>query len=162
MSATPGPMRPALSPPLTLAAARADVLRERANGVTCPCCGQYAKVYRRRLNAGMVRSLLRMYAAGGTGRYVHTPTLLGGKRGEEARLSYWGFTRESVDPRADGGRRGWWRVTERGELFLNGDITVPSHALVYDGVCLQLTGDPISVRDAIGDGFDLRELLGDQ
>jgi hypothetical protein len=144
---------------VTLAGAREAVMTMRHTGLACPCCDQYARVYRRRLNASMVRALLCMYVEAGTTDYVHTPTLLAGKRGEEARLSYWSLIRESDGERTDGGRRGWWRVTDRGELFLNGDITVPSHALVYNGRCLQLDGDPIGVRDALGSGFDLRELL---
>lgn len=139
--------------------ARALLMGERFEGVICPCCDQYARVYRRRLNVPMVRALMRMYVAAGTREYVHTPTLLGGRRGEEARLSYWQLTKESDGTRTDGGRRGWWRVTERGELFLNGEITVPSHALVYNGQCLRLDGEPISVRDALGHDFNLRELL---
>lgn len=147
-------------PPFTLAAARADVRDGREAGIICPCCDQVVKVYRRRLNAGMVRSLGRMYAAGGITDYVHVPSLLGGRGGgEDARLSYWELTRESDGVRTDGGRRGWWRVTVRGELFLRGAITVPERALVFNGRCLGLTGPPVRVNE-IDAGFDLRELMG--
>ena len=37
----------------TLTRARADLQSRLADGVTCPCCDQYAKIYRRPLNANM-------------------------------------------------------------------------------------------------------------
>jgi hypothetical protein len=148
-----------LPPPFTLAAARADVRDGRADGIVCPCCDQYAKEYRRRLNAGMIHDLAAMYRAGGTETYLHLPTLLGGRHGgESARLSYWGFTHESEGVRIDGGRRGWWRVTRRGELFLRGEILAPERAVIYNGVCLELTGPGVTVSEIV-DGFDLRELM---
>lgn len=143
----------------SLALARYETHRDASAGTVCPCCDQHVRVYRRRLNASMVRALLTMYRAGGVNEYVHTPTLLAGKRGEEARLSYWQLTQESDGTRTDGGRRGWWRVTQRGELFLSGHITVMSHVLVYNGRCLRMVGEPMSVRDALGAEFDLHELM---
>lgn len=144
----------------SLIEARAYVMRDRYGlGVHCPVCDQFAKVYRRRLNASMVRSLLDIYAAGGTTLYVHTPTLLKGRRGEEARLSYWGLTDESRETRPDGGKRGYWRVTRRGELFLKGVISVPSYALIYDSQLLRLDGEPTTVKDALGHEFNLAEVL---
>lgn len=144
----------------SLIEARAYIMRDRfGDGVHCPVCDQFAKVYRRRLNASMVRALIDMYKAGGIRDYVHTPTLLKGRRGEEARLSYWELTEELTERREDGGKRGYWRVTRRGELFLHGVVTVPAYALVYDSQLLRLGGEPTNVLDALGTKFDLAELM---
>lgn len=141
--------------------ARAYVMRDRYGpGVHCPVCDQFAKVYRRRLNASMVRALLDIYRAGGTTTYVHTPTVLAGRRGEEARLSYWGLIDEMPDRRTDGGKRGYWRVTRRGEMFLKGAISVPAYALVYNSELLKLDGDPTTVKDALGTKFSLADVMG--
>lgn len=144
-----------------LAAARHFLMQERENGIICPTCDQFAKVYQRKLNSSMCLSLITMYKAGGTSEYLHTPSLLGGQRGEEARLSYWGLTQEFSEKREDGGRRGWWRVTRRGELFIQQAISVPSHARIYNSQCLGLVGESVSIKDALGSKFDLRELMGD-
>lgn len=45
----------------TLAEARAHVIANRDEGTMCPCCGQLAKVYRRKLNASMALSLVWIY-----------------------------------------------------------------------------------------------------
>jgi hypothetical protein len=146
----------------TLREARERVMTERTEGIHCPCCDQYARIYKRRINKTMVRSLVALYRAGGVREYVHSPTVLGKDRGEEARLSYWNLITEDDGRREDGGRRGWWKVTRVGELFLDSAITVPKYALVYNGECLQITGDPVDVSDCLGAKFSLRDLLDDQ
>lgn len=139
------------------------VARERWRGIDCPACSQYARVYLRRLNRSMAISLVKMYRAGSVGGPIHTPTVLRGNRGEEARLSYWGLTAPAAPPANAPDttpRRGWWEVTRRGALWLLDGITVPAAAVIYNGTCLRLSGPPVGIHDALGDaGFSLRELL---
>ena len=131
-------------------------------GVRCPACHQFAKVYKRKINSGMARSLIRMYLAGGADKleYIHVPTAVGSRSREEGKLRYWGLVEEELEKRPDGGRAGYWRVTPSGELFVKGLMTVYSHARIYDGRCLGLTGPQVSILDALGDKFDYAELMG--
>lgn len=136
-----------------------DWLRKNVDkGAHCPVCEQYAKVYKRKLNAGMARSLIRMYRAGGL-EYVHLPTTIGSRSREEGKLRYWGLVEEELEKRPDGGRSGYWRVTPLGELFIQGGTSVYSHARVYDGRCLSLTGTLIDIKGALGSRFDYDELM---
>jgi len=138
-------------------------LRQRVvKGETCPCCGQFTKVYKRKINSGMARSLIRMYLAGGSEQlsFIHVPTAVGSRSREEGKLRYWGLVEEELEKRPDGGRAGYWRVTPSGELFVKGLMTVYSHARIYDGRCLGLTGPQVSILDALGDKFDYAELMG--
>lgn len=149
---------------MPLLQARAWLRSQLKVGAKCPCCGQMAKVYRRKLNSGMARSLVEMYraappsSAGGTA-FIHLPTTIGARSREEGKLRYWGLVEEQVTSRPDGGRAGWWRVTAKGELFIQGRLQVKRYALVYDGKCLGLDGDPIGIREALGDGFNYAELM---
>lgn len=158
---TPEPL--VIDPATPLHAVRDMVGRERWHGIDCPACGQHARVYVRKLNRSMAVALLKMYRAGSVEGPVHTPTVLAGNRGEEARLSYWGLTRPAVRPGSPPGTRpsrGWWAVTRRGALWLLDGCTVPLSAVIYNGTCLHLTGPPTGIRDALDDpGFSLRELL---
>lgn len=138
-------------------------LRDRVDeGERCPCCTQLAKVYRRALNAGMARALIAMYRAGGTD-WIHKPTVLkglGSAARDESILRYWGLLEEEKDRRPDGGRSGWWRVTDAGEEFVLGATTVPKHARIYDGRCLGLDPESyISIKDALGNKFDYDALM---
>lgn len=145
---------------LTLGEAR-QWLRDRSNeGARCPCCTQFAKVYRRKINSGMARSLIEMYRIAGTG-WVHVPTQIGARSREEGKLAYWSLVMESAEPRDDGGRAGWWSVTPLGREFVLGQRRQPKYALVFDGRCLTHDwSETVSIHDALGDKFDYDELMG--
>lgn len=146
---------------MTLHEARA-LLRELVDdGAECPCCRQFAKVYKRKLNAGMSASLIALYRAAGrtVGTFVHGPSVT--TNHEYAQLSWWGLIEEEKVRRPDGGRSGWWCVTPKGEAFLHGEILYgSSHARVYDGRVLGFTGKNITIRDTLGDRFNYDELMG--
>ncbi len=132
--------------------------KARDTGARCPACDQIAKVYRRRLNAGMAASLIAMYQAGGTD-FVHIPTAVGSRSREEGKLRYWRLVEEQLTVRPDGGRAGYWRVTRLGKLFVLGRVSVPEYALVYDSKCLGLEGRQVRIQDCLGNRFDYRELM---
>jgi len=143
----------------TLGEAR-DWLRAHVeHGEACPCCTQFAKIYRRKINRGMAKSLVRMYRAARL-EWQHIPTSIPARSREEGKLRYWGLVQEADEEREDGGRAGWWRVTPLGEQWLCGTVTVPSHCRLYDGRLLSLVGEPTTISDALGEPFDLRELMG--
>ena len=149
-------------PGTTLEEARVWLRARREVGAQCPCCKQLARVYRRKLNAGMARALALLYRASHAD-WVHKPTILGGVGAaarDEALLRYWDLLEEADERRPDGGRAGWWRVTDKGGQFVRGEILVPERAVVYDSRCLRLEGRMISMRTALGNRFDLDELLG--
>lgn len=143
---------------MTLGEAR-DALRKLVNeGHRCPCCTQFAKVYKRKLNSGMAVSLIRMWKTAGLD-WQHVPTTIGGKSREEGKLRYWGLVEEETTLREDGGRAGYWRVTPRGRDFIHTVIVVEKYALVYDGRCLGLIDGPIGIRACLGSKFDYAELM---
>lgn len=144
---------------VTLDEAR-EWLRDRVNdGVACPCCTQFAKVYVRAVTSTSAWSLIRLYRAAGLD-FAHWPSVIGRKQADEAKLVYWGLVEEKLKTRDDGGRAGWWRVTAHGERWIWGDITIPKYARIYDGRCLGLHGDQVTINDALGEKFRLDELMG--
>lgn len=147
-------------PAVTLIQLKTWLRRQVDEGAICPVCDQHVQVYRRKLNSGMAQSLIRMYIAGGLD-YIHLPTTIGSRSREEGKLRYWGLVEEENAVRPDGGRAGYWRVTRLGELFVNGQAKVYSHARVYNGRCLGLNGSLIGIKDALGAKFSYDELMQD-
>lgn len=145
---------------LTSIDALKDWLRERADdGINCPICEQKVKVYRRKINSGMARSLILMYRAGGLD-FIHVPTAIGARSREEGKLAYWALVEEERMRRPDGGRAGYWRVTELGELFIRGKVSMPKYARVYNGRVLSLLpAEQVTIKDALGTKFDYHELM---
>jgi hypothetical protein len=146
---------------MTLAEAR-DLLRTLVtDGHTCPCCQQMAKVYRRRVNSGMARELLAMYRTAGVGHWVHVRDVersAGG--GEVAKMRHWGLVQPMPARRDDGGHAGYWRVTPHGEAWLSGQCRIPKYALLYNSRLLRLDDtQTVTISDALGEPFDLRDLM---
>jgi hypothetical protein len=148
---------------MSLAAAR-DALEEAIleGGTECPCCRRLAKLYSRAINSSQARGLIALYKAYGRDfgylqdvRRAHGQT----DNREESKLRYWGLVEEEPTRRPDGGRAGWWRVTRTGEEWVMGNTSVPRYAQIYASECLGLTGEPVTIFDALGEHFNYRELM---
>lgn len=156
------PFRPGMS----IAEAR-EVLRPLAaeEGAECPCCTQNVKVHPRRITGAAARALVALYEEHGT-EFGHLPSVaekrLPGSNHQGGYLNltqHWGLMEAERRRRPDGGRTGYWRVTELGVRFLREEATVPEYARVFNGECLALVGNLVSIRDALGEGFDFSHLV---
>lgn len=145
---------------MPLADAR-DLLRKDVyEGVKCPLCTQHAQVYRWSLYGTAARVLIKLYRAGGVIDFVHSNTVkVAGNGGDCTRLAFWGLVEQEKARRADGGRSGFWRVTEGGESFVLNRKPIPKYAYVYNGRVLRIEGPPVTVYDALGKKFDYSELM---
>ena len=141
----------------TIAAGKRWLRAKLDDGAPCPLCGQHAKMYKRKINAGMAHSLIHMYRTNGLG-WVHVK-VIGARSREEGKLAYWGLVEEQKTKGTHGGRAGYWRVTSKGELFLRGRISVPKYAKVYNGKVYGFEGGPVMIKDALGTQFDYQELM---
>lgn len=143
----------------TIAHSREWLDENRGEGVSCPSCDQLVKVYRRKINAGMARTLITMYHKGGTQGFVHTPSLPGDTH-EASQLSWWGFIEEEKMLREDGGRAGHWRVTPEGEDWLLGRTKAAKYAFIYNGKLLNLDDEEsVLITDSLGTKFNYNELM---
>lgn len=139
---------------------RAELQAELRGGTTCPVCDQHAQEYRRKLNAGMAHALVVMYAKCGLD-FFYKPDVLrgvGASARDESLLRYWRLIAERHGKGSEG-HVGWWRVTEKGEAFVRGRITVPKYVTVYNGIHTGFEGEQVSITECLGSRFSLRELL---
>ena len=127
-------------------------------GVQCPCCTQHAKVYRRNINSKMARTLIRIYKKSPIGNFIHVPSLDGDNH-EASQLEWWGLLIEEKIKRSDGGRAGWWAITDLGKSFVLNSCTLPKYALIYDGVCLGTKGESVNITACLGKKFKYDELM---
>lgn len=138
-------------------------LREQVTGAgaRCPCCSQFAKVYRRAIGSRMACDLLTIYRRAGTG-WCYLPDVLGYNGGDTAKLRYWGLLEPEPGntESEDGNRRTRYRITDYGVEFANGYRRCPKWALVFDGRLMRLDGSvEVSIHDCLGSRFNLAELL---
>lgn len=126
-------------------------------GVKCPCCDQYAKIYKRKISSGQARLLIAQYRAAGT-RFAHTADWDHISR-EGAKLAYWGLMEADGRLREDGGHAGMWRITPKGVEYVLNQLKVPKYAHVFDNDVLRYSGPNVGIRHALGMKFRYDELM---
>lgn len=138
-----------------------DWLRQRLDdGVRCPACDQFAKVYRRNIYATLAKHLISMWTMGGPHRrFLSLSQDLNQGGGDMGKMRYWGLVDEESTVLGENGRQGYWRLTTLGVDFVLGRVTLPKYAYIYDGVCLRLDGPQVSIGDALGKKFNYAALM---
>jgi hypothetical protein len=134
-----------------------------AEGHECPVCEQHVKVYRRPLTAVSARAVVALYREHHR-EYGHMPEVAQKYLPEHATQGgyltlahHWDLI--EPQPLQQRGRPGMWRVTGMGVDWLNGDLTVPSHVLLYNNRPLGYEGEPVSVSHVLGRRFELGAVL---
>jgi hypothetical protein len=114
------------------------------------------------LNAGIAVALITVFREVGPMGWFHKPTVLSGLGAaarDESIARYWGLLEEERIVRPDGGRSGWWRLTARGALFVNGEIGLDKYVHIYDGRALRFSGATVGIKQCLGEKFDYAELM---
>lgn len=153
---------------MTIEQARRALELLSGDGHDCPVCSRRVKVYRRPLTSVGARAIAALYQEHGL-RFGHMADVARKHLPESASQGgylvlgqHWGLIEAEPVIRGDVGRTGYWRVTDRGEQWLAGEISVPKYARLLKGVCLALEGDLVTRDDALGQGFDFRALMRDR
>ncbi len=92
--------------------------------------------------------------------FAHLRDFGGPSNGNWARTRWWGLT-EPKPADVDGTQhRGWWRLTGLGLQWLRGEVTIPRHPVLFDGVFVgwQDVSDRIRPTD-VDETFVLEALL---
>ena len=139
-----------VGPHATVREAREYVKERIEEGVSCPCCGSWNRVYSRRLNRAKVRELREIFAfaddQGMLYDYVNIPASGVSLRNREyPKLRFWGLL-EPRDPDVGSGEgTGWWRVTPQGVAFVRGTLSLPNKVLEYRSRVLRVAEDAVTV-----------------
>jgi hypothetical protein len=140
-----------------------SIIAKRGASHDCPVCKRHTQVYYHPLNLNMAKGVVALWQEHGTSwgdiNLVRIKYNLHRSK-QETTASRWGLLEEETSIRRDdGGRAGFWRVTDLGERWIMGEETVPKYALLYDSRCLGHSGEPISIHDAMGMYFNYREVM---
>jgi hypothetical protein len=114
------------------------------DGIACPCCGQFAKEYRRRITSSMARGLVTLYKKAAklhrhAVAWVNVPDLFDRRfgsskmMGDFAKLSHWGLIENQTSVDDDQQRSGVWRLTPKGVEFARNRTRIASTRYFYNG-----------------------------
>ncbi len=131
-----------------------------SDGTICPCCDRFGKVYVRKFNAGMARTLIWLYRHRG---YTHLPTTAPRSvlsDNQVGKLQFWGMA-EAKPNDDDPAKRasGWWRISSVGVAFIEGGITANSHVIEYNQNVMGWRDDQVTMSDVLGRPFHYQELM---
>jgi hypothetical protein len=139
--------------------AKAKVAAALDEGITCPCCQQFAKRYRRKIHAGIARELIRLYQLGKAMDWVHVRQLDSGG-GDLAKCLYWRLVEERGKTDDTGAKTsGYWRIADAGRAFVERRMSIEKYALVYDGALEGFTGPKVDIVACLGSRFSYAELM---
>jgi len=143
--------------------ARLKVQQNLGTGIECPCCRQFCKIYKRKLNSGMARSLIwlvRTYLRGKD--WINVPKRAPGyvvSNRDYAKLAHWELIEQM--PNTDPTKRtsGMWRPTQGGIDFVFGRISVAARVHLYNNEVVGFSSKRTTIEEALGDKFDYQELM---
>lgn len=140
-------------------------LAETNDGADCPLCAQKVKIYKRKLTSVSARAVRALYATHGCDfgslpdvAREHLPDVAN-QGGFLVLGAHWGLIEEERRHRPDGGRTGWWRVTDLGIEWLNGDARLPAYAHIYAGECIGFSGEMVGIASVLEEHFHLGETM---
>jgi len=147
-----------------------QVLRENwEEGVECPCCKQYVKLWKRKLNSSMAHGLILIskklngvntedwFNMEDYFKELPVPATL---RGDMPKLRHWGLLEKKDGVKEDGNKNvGLYKITNKGMLFVTGLITVPERSKLYNQKFYGHEGEFINIETALGNKFNYGELI---
>jgi predicted transcriptional regulator len=137
----------------------------RANyseGCSCPACGQFVKLYKRKIGAPQSRALMMLSFINAEKEWCHIREIVKevNVHGDFAKMEHWGLIQAKPNEKdSDKKDSGLWKITEKGKQFINNEITIPSHILIYDGKCVGFSNKQINIIGSLGKKFSYNELM---
>lgn len=146
----------------TLTAAKDRLMAGAKKGATCPCCGQFCKVYNRTLSATMalwLMALAKAHDAAGPGSWIHVRDLGVVQNGDYGRLPQWGMSIHASSSDVTKKCSGLWQITERGRAWVDGQIEVPRRLVVWNNEVVAHSDETVDIVAALGETHDYRVLM---
>lgn len=150
---------------MTLAQAREWLLDRIMDGASCPCCGQMAKIYARSIYAKMAVHLIKLYRLTKLHQdrqFFHVTEFVDTIGNDTVKTVHWDLIEEMPKTKDMKSKKtsGFWRLTEKGKLFVENKIQLPEKALIYNANFLGFEeGKMVSIIDCLGEGFDYYRLM---
>jgi len=149
----------------TLEQAKQQLRENWEKGLPCPCCTQFVKLYKRPIYGVLIYSLIKLHKLTEQKEdYYHITELTPEKSsggGDFAKLLYWELIEEKPQDERTKEKRtsGYWKITEKGKLFVKNELAILSHVMLFDGKCYGFTGKEVTAKEVLGSKFNYEELM---
>jgi hypothetical protein len=145
---------------MTVSEAKELLASELKKGCKCPVCGQHAQMYKRTITSAMAKALLIFYGQGedqvDENGFFHLEKVLKyyadseATRGDAPKLQLWGLIEKMNSDRPDGSKRnGYYRVTKKGDHFVEGLIEVERSLYIFNDTIYAKSEETITFENAL-------------
>jgi hypothetical protein len=136
-------------------------------GGDCPLCEQNVQMYSYALNGETIFRLIKLFKHSKnfpSGRFFHVQQEIGitlNIGGGWAKLKWWGLIEQEEKEKDNTISRtsGYWRITQKGEDFINGKIRIPKYVRLYNNNQFGFKGEEVTAQDCLGQKFNFVELM---
>jgi len=112
----------------------------------CECCDAKIVEYKHNFNKGLAIGLQRLAQHGGC-EHLNKLKLNYNQRCNFQKLRYWGLVKQNLGDKTGKPKKGYWKLTTKGELFLNGLDSISSSVWTYRGNPVRFDGEPCVFND---------------
>lgn len=152
-----------------------DLMRPKLRtGCVCPACGQPVKLYKRPLTSSMAYGLILIYNQLKNHQFTHSlhlenffadiPGLPASIRGDVPKLRFWGLIEQDDMPtreRRGNPNNGCYHITKSGIAFVEDNLAVQSHVLIYNNKFYGFPKDSgaVTIKEALKNKFNYEEVV---
>jgi|18_taG_2_1085343.scaffolds.fasta_scaffold65661_2 hypothetical protein len=148
----------------TLEEAKEHLRENYKDGTRCPCCDQFVKQYKRKINSTMAYGLILMNK---NPSWLHSETFFhsiekvpSSIRGDLPKLRHWGLIEKEESGKEDGNpNQGLYRITQAGKDFVAKRITVSKYAYSYNNKIQGFSEESCTIDQCLGNNFNYSELM---
>lgn len=145
----------------TIKEAKEHLAKNYKDGTACPCCNQYVRQYKRKLNSVMARCLIKLSKMGPG--YHHVKDIVKGisdtGTNDFSKLKHWNFITEQMNADTKKKHSGMWCITTSGQEFANHKTIVAEYVMIYNGQNQGFSTSYTSISESLGKKFDYQELI---
>ena len=137
----------------------------RKKGGHCPCCDRWGKIYSRKFNATMARSLIWLVSQRqqpGSDGWCDVPRIAPLeilRTNQLPTCRWWDLCERRPTDDSKVKHSGWWRATDRGVEFATGRRAIPLEVLTYDGNVLDFGDEHVRIQDTFDTPFDYEQVM---
>jgi hypothetical protein len=131
-------------------------------GAICPCCGEFNKVYHRKIPLSTIQSLFRLYKLNENmaGAY-HSRDFTGSHSGGDfAKIAALGLFSKELNEDTQKNCSGYWYITEAGKQFCRGTLNIREKLVIYHNELIDTEGEFKLIHE-FWSGFDYGEMMND-
>ena len=145
----------------TLAEAQAYVNKHKYDGVTCPCCSQLYKVWRKKPISTAVAALCRLVSLQQQrDTFYHLDDFnVVTKDRNFNQLINWNLMQPMQSEERTKRSSGFWKATEKGVQFVQDKIQIPKYVFTLDNKVIGYSDQQINIYQALSNKFAYQELF---